>query len=61
MVLYSTDYLVNFTFRLLAGNIKRIFKKEARYDNIYGNKIEKKKPEKLNIVEIVNSEKISER
>lgn len=42
MVLYSTDYLVNFTFRLLAGNIKRIFKKEARYDNIHGNKVEKK-------------------
>lgn len=47
MVLNSTDYLVNFTFRLLTGNIKIIFKKEARYDNIHGNKIEKTRKVKL--------------
>lgn len=50
MMLYSTDYLINFTFKFLSGNISRIFKKEARYD-IHGNKIEKK--EKLNLVEVI--------
>ena len=46
MVLYSTDCLVNFTFKLLASNISRIFKKEARYD-VHRKKIEKAKKVKL--------------
>ena len=54
--LYSRNYLVNVTCKLLADNLSRIFKRE---DMTYGEKL--KRAEKLNLIEIVNFEKIAKR